>query len=290
MLSGEYAVLHGASALAIPTRLGQTFEFTSEGAHIQWDSKDHNGNTWFSCQMDPDDLDVLQTTDSGISRRLQLLLNYCFQFRPELRGSYRIESRLDFDRSWGLGSSSSLVAALSSWADVPFYPLLKSAFSGSGYDVAVGLEKSPILYRIEADAPNVSAINFHPTFSNDLFFVYLGQKQNSESEIQTMPHVWDGQLIEAISKITHSMSRTENLRSFTALVQEHEALLSHQLQRPTIKERIFHDFDGAIKSLGAWGGDFILATGRESAQDYFKNKGYSIVIPYSDMIYSPQPH
>ena len=105
-----------------------------------------------------------------------------------------------------------------------------------------------------------------------------------------MPHVWDGQLIEAISKITHSMSRTENLRSFTALVQEHEALLSHQLQRPTIKERIFHDFDGAIKSLGAWGGDFILATGRESAQDYFKNKGYSIVIPYSDMIYSPQPH
>jgi hypothetical protein len=27
----------------------------------------------------------------------------------------------------------------------------------------------------------------------------------------------------------------------------------------TIKESLFSDFDGIIKSLGAWGGDFVMA-------------------------------
>ena len=41
---------------------------------------------------------------------------------------------------------------------------------------------------------------------------------------------------------------------------------------------------GTIKSLGAWGGDFVLATGDEEAQKYFKRKGYKTIIPFQDMI------
>ena len=51
------------------------------------------------------------------------------------------------------------------------------------------------------------------------------------------------------------------------------------------------DFDGGIKSLGAWGGDFILAasaTGEETVKAYFSNKGLNTVIPYEEMIFVPQ--
>ena len=44
------------------------------------------------------------------------------------------------------------------------------------------------------------------------------------------------------------------------------------------------DFDGEIKSLGAWGGDFILATSDENPSTYFKAKGFETILPYSEMI------
>jgi hypothetical protein len=47
---------------------------------------------------------------------------------------------------------------------------------------------------------------------------------------------------------------------------------------------LFNDYKGAIKSLGAWGGDFILVTGNEDSISYFKKKGYNTIIPYSKMV------
>jgi hypothetical protein len=52
----------------------------------------------------------------------------------------------------------------------------------------------------------------------------------------------------------------------------------------TVKETLFHDFEGVVKSLGAWGGDFVLAISKENPTDYFKAKGFEVVIPYSEMI------
>jgi hypothetical protein len=52
----------------------------------------------------------------------------------------------------------------------------------------------------------------------------------------------------------------------------------------TVKERFFNDFKGVLKSLGAWGGDFILAIAPNDPTAYFKEKGFPIVIPYSEMI------
>jgi hypothetical protein len=42
---------------------------------------------------------------------------------------------------------------------------------------------------------------------------------------------------------------------------------------------------GAIKSLGAWGGDFILASGNQKTPNYFHEKGFKTVISYSEMIF-----
>ena len=41
-----------------------------------------------------------------------------------------------------------------------------------------------------------------------------------------------------------------------------------------------------LKSLGAWGGDFILAASETDPTPYFKSKGFDTVIPYDDMILS----
>ena len=48
-----------------------------------------------------------------------------------------------------------------------------------------------------------------------------------------------------------------------------------------MKEKFFSDFQGSIKSLGAWGGDFILATGNKSTKKYFLDKGFKTIIPFN---------
>jgi len=52
----------------------------------------------------------------------------------------------------------------------------------------------------------------------------------------------------------------------------------------TVKEALFPDFKGVIKSLGAWGGDFVLAISRENPTGYFRERGYETVLPFSEMI------
>ena len=52
----------------------------------------------------------------------------------------------------------------------------------------------------------------------------------------------------------------------------------------TVKEAFFSDFKGAIKSLGGWGGDFILAVSTQDPSPYFKERGFDTVIPYREII------
>jgi hypothetical protein len=68
------------------------------------------------------------------------------------------------------------------------------------------------------------------------------------------------------------------------LIEQHERAISSLIQQPPLKEELFSDYEGAIKSLGAWGGDFFLATGNTESMDYFKSKDYTTVVPFSEMI------
>ena len=48
MLTGEYVVLDGATALAIPTKYGQSLKVSvSEREIIHWKSLDENGSLWY---------------------------------------------------------------------------------------------------------------------------------------------------------------------------------------------------------------------------------------------------
>ena len=81
-----------------------------------------------------------------------------------------------------------------------------------------------------------------------------------------------------------SILKCKNVKEFAVLLNTHEIILSETLKIPTIKETLFSDYTNTIKSLGAWGGDFVLATGTLSEMTYFRNKGYSTILPYKEMI------
>lgn len=71
---------------------------------------------------------------------------------------------------------------------------------------------------------------------------------------------------------------------FCILLKEHEKITAAFLNQSPVQERLFPDFDGQIKSLGAWGGDFVLAAGNKNVKAYFEKKGYPTVISYANFI------
>ena len=76
------------------------------------------------------------------------------------------------------------------------------------------------------------------------------------------------------------------LTDFERIIDAHENKIASLLGQATVKELLFNDFQNSIKSLGAWGGDFILATGNKQDMTYFKDKGYTTILAFNDMIAS----
>ncbi|MFN5366863.1 MAG: hypothetical protein ACK5CH_15765 [Bacteroidota bacterium] len=61
LLTGEYFVLDGATALALPVRYGQRLEVspTRPSGLFAWNSRDEHGNPWFSVEYELPYLSVL---------------------------------------------------------------------------------------------------------------------------------------------------------------------------------------------------------------------------------------
>jgi mevalonate kinase len=164
--------------------------------------------------------------------------------------------------------------------------LLWNSFKGSGYDVACAHNDTPIFYQISDQKPLINQIDFNPVFKDQLFFIYLNQKQDSKEGIASFRErkgTFENE-IQLISEISDACLTAKSLKDFEILIMEHERIISSILQQKTVKERLFSDYFGAIKSLGAWGGDFVLATGNSTTPDYFKNKGFETILSYSEMV------
>ena len=116
--------------------------------------------------------------------------------------------------------------------------------------------------------------------------MYLNQKQDSRKAITAYRERKSGltDTIKKVTAITRAIPLADNINRFSALLDEHEAIMTEILGVPTVKEQLFPDFKGTLKSLGAWGGDFILAVAKDNPTVYFKEKGYNTVIPYHEMI------
>ena len=62
--------------------------------------------------------------------------------------------------------------------------------------------------------------------------------------------------------------------------------MSQCLDRKRIKKH-YSDFEGEMKSLGAWGGDFFLVAtewDKQRIRNYFENKGLNVILRYDDII------
>lgn len=293
LLSGEYVVLHGARALAVPLKRGQrmTAGPARTAGIIDWRTK-VEGQDWFSAVFNLDDFGVLETNDINIARFISDLLQACSLFRPELKDAargYALYHEIDFDIRWGLGSSSSLVSNLADWLDIDPWTLYRKVFSGSGYDLFCARAEGPILYRLEDDRPEVIPVNFKPAFTGRLYFVYLGRKQDSQESVRqfTLQVHRDDKLIRKISELTEAFTIAATFDEFIAVVRVHEETLSPILGLPMVKQQFFSDFEGEVKSLGAWGGDFVMAATampEKEVRNYFVSKGMPVVFGYEQLV------
>lgn len=310
LLTGEYLVLKGALALATPLKFGQslTVKMVSE-PFLHWVAYKPDG-PWFSVTLNPQNLDIIDCDDQPKAEKLVQILKAVRELKPNaFNDCLHFETYLDFDPNWGLGSSSTLIANLARWADVNPYELLKMTFGGSGYDIACATAEGPIYFQlsstesalrqaqgpkvvkpVETPTPTVEPINFTPPFADHLFFIYQGKKQSSSKEVKAFlekTNPIDLQKdIESVSEISRAAPKCETLDEFAMLMQCHERIIARCIGQTPVQKR-FPDFEGVLKSLGAWGGDFILAATdwtEDQVKDYFKRKGLEVIFGYKEMV------
>jgi mevalonate kinase len=292
LITGEYVVLDGARAFALPTKFGQSLLIENGSDNVfQWKSLDHDQSVWFEATIPFSSIinnEQLDSTET-IKNRLIEILHEAYKLNSDFitnSNGYDITTELSFPRNWGLGTSSTLINNIAQWLEINAFELLHNSFGGSGYDVACAQNNSGIIYQLKDSKPTVECISYSPEFQDNLFFVYLNSKQNSRDAIAKY-HNKRGQIhkiIPEFNAITGSVIETDSLEVFMHQLEKHEILLSKILEQITIKELYFQDFDGVIKSLGAWGGDFVLAIAKENPTAYFKAKGFNTVIPFEEMI------
>lgn len=291
LITGEYLILDGAKGLALPTKMGQNLivEDTNTGA-IHWKSYDFDGSVWFEDTLSFEEIQENPKNTESIKATLIKILQVANDMNPNILShseGFSITTQLSFPRNWGLGTSSTLINNIAQWFQVDAFELLHQSFGGSGYDIACAQNNTPITYSILNGKPKVEQVVFEPAFTQNLYFVYLNQKRNSKSAIAEYHTNKTSQLssyIAAINTLTQDIIEANNLELFTQLISQHETVLSEILKTETVKDTLFPDFDGAVKSLGAWGGDFVLVVSKENPKPYFVAKGYETVISYGDMI------
>jgi len=288
-LMGEYTVLDGALAFAVPTKSGQSLEVAALADNIvKWTSLDADGSVWLEVEVSIEDIiSNKQSAASAEANTLIKILHEAHTANPEiLTSGFEVTTKLTFQRNWGLGTSSTLINNVAQWFGIDAYALLANTFGGSGYDIACAQNDTPIIYRVADGAVEVTPVSFNPDFINNIWFVYLNQKQNSRDAIAAYKQrQFDKQmLVSRIDILVTQLATAQDMQSFASALEKQEALLGGVLGIAPVQEKLFPDFKGIVKSLGAWGGDFVMAVTEENPTEYFKQKGYETVVAWRDMV------
>jgi mevalonate kinase len=291
LLTGEYLVLNGAKSLAVPTKFGQDLEVIPDrGKKIIWKSYDADRSIWFDDVISFEAI-IAKTSfiENEIKNTLVEILHHAYLLNPDFienSEGYSIETKLTFPRLWGLGTSSTLINNIGQWLDIDAFELLKNSFGGSGYDIACAQTNQAIIYHLENDKPFFETVSFNPEFKEHIYFVYLNKKQSSKSAINNYLNKQFSldKVKTKIDKITAFVTETNDVSAFMVALDKHEILMSDVLEQLTVKESFFPDFNGTVKSLGAWGGDFVMVVSKENPLLYFAEKGYDTILKYEEMI------
>ena len=291
LITSEYLVMKGAMALAIPAKLDQELNVISTNSDfVNWKSFNKDNQIWYEEKffLNKGTL-IYHGKKNKMSDLIVRLFDYIHKFnKPEKSIGNEFIWKINFNINWGLGSSSTLINNLSKWAKVNPYKLLFSVFNGSGYDIACCDKSNPIIFQKKDNYLSVSDTTFNPNFLNNLFLIFLNKKQDTQKSVQNFLET-DQSLIEGIiqiNEIVHEIENVKDITTFESLIERHEKIIANILQMPTIQNEKFPDYNnGVIKSLGSWGGDFVLATGDEKSVDYFEEKGFNTIRKISDLLY-----
>ena len=290
LLSGEYVVLDGALAIGLPTKLGQRLkveETEHQNTQILWKAFLNDDSLWFEAELD-ENLEIISSSDSMLGNNISNILKAVESLNPEIFKQKKIQfsTQLEFPQDWGLGSSSTLISLLSKYADIDAFKLLEKTFGGSGYDISCAMFPKPQSYQLTKKDRKVGLIQLDESITQHIYFVYLNEKQNSREGIERYRAFGkDKNLIRSITDLSLQIKSCKSLEEFEDILYVHEYMISGHLELDTVKDRLFPDYkNGMIKSLGAWGGDFVLVTSRDHDLDYFKRKGYTTILSYDELI------
>lgn len=290
LLTGEYAVLDGVRALAIPLKLKQYLSVTpTDSGKLHWQSRDYQNKPWLDLEFSIDRLDDLNPADiDQEAKKLLEIMRKAKALNPNFKWErgYEVATSLDFKREWGMGTSSTIISMVADWIGCDPYKLQFECFSGSGFDIACARAQGPIIYQKKSEEILADPVVFKPLIKSQLFFVYLNRKQNSRSSIASFQ---PGELSEDVRKKLDSMPERfidacNDVVNLNKVIHEHEYLISDLVKTQHVKSEKFSDYPGAIKSLGGWGGDFILATGGPEDRKYFKDRGHETIFEWDDVV------
>lgn len=290
LISGEYTILDGSLSLALPTQRGQVLHYKEVDQDIlHWRSLDVKGETWFEAYFKSPELTIVDSSDDLKAAALKDILLAAAGLSDGVDGlTGEATTVLEFPTDWGLGSSSTLLCCVAQCFDIDPMQLHFKVSNGSGYDIACGMSDSAITYKLDDGLVEVNQIEWNPCFKESLFFVYLNVKQKSSSEVrkyQDLKSSFDlEKTVAAISALTETMLDAQSIEVFNGVITKHEEMMSTLLGYPTVKQLYFSDYKGAVKSLGAWGGDFVLATGGSEDRAYFAKKGFSVIHEFESLI------
>lgn len=273
LLSGEYLILKGAKALAVPLIKGQELEVKQSGPPntLKWISREY-GKTWFSASFALPFFETVESTSESIASNLRKQLSTIAgtnqKFLESLSGS-EVITDLQFKREWGFGSSSTLLSNLAAWAGQDPYLLNNMLTQGSGYDVVAARQEGPFFFNRHKDLYQIEEIDLHPELTRGLYFVYLGKKEATAKNVaQFLSDKKSYRVaVKQISDLSLHMGKATNLEDFGYYMKEHEQIVASVLRKPMLKEGLFRDLAGEAKSLGAWGGDFAMVTWNDSQEE-----------------------
>lgn len=271
LLCGEYAVLAGVEALALPVHLGQglkVWEVPTQGnSKIIWQSLDLHGKSWFDCRIDSEIMHVHEASDDEIAKTLIHIFREIKTKNPDYfdHKTIRLETNVEFNRAWGLGTSSTLVSLLNRWSGANAFALQQAGFGGSGYDVAVGLTGKPLVYWLENEEPNWEPWKLDSNLTNHWYLAFPGHKMNSRESLKSLKGKLlemqqDTLFLQQLSACIQTIKHPRSIPLLEAMLEMWQALISQYLGIPKAYDDlgIKPSQGGLCKWLGAWGGDVLL--------------------------------
>lgn len=279
LLTSEYFVLDGAEAIALPTIFGQKM-IVNTSNRFKWEAYNCKNEIWINEQNQGTNIEneLLRKTFAEILKE------------KKIDSLYHFKTFLDFPNEWGLGSSSTFISLISDFFNLNPFKLNRAIFKGSGYDIACSFAENPIVYSNQnKDHPTIKDIEISNDIKPYLYFIYLGQKQNSRDAISYYQGLGMAKesIINELNSITNELINSRYIQDWIGLLTEHENIISINLKLKKVSETIVKGLPYFSKSLGAWGGDFAMMITDDDYVSVVKNVkkiGIDTIFRYNELI------